>query len=167
MLACPKRPDPRLPTFAFDTGFVNVYDLCLLNLSSNLFVFAATGATRAWSRATRTRPRVLTRAAALSDQRFSGRGGGDHTEKVLLGRLRSPRLPLIGAVGCVATVSVPQESLWRLHWVTSRGCGSGTSSTSRRLTPTDSSKCLPHSGQQLQATSISSSGSAVTRHSGS
>jgi len=33
--------------------------------------------------------------------------------------------------------------------------------------PTDSSKCWPHSGQQSQVTSTSSSGSAVERHSGS
>jgi hypothetical protein len=40
-------------TLAFDTGFVNVNNLCLLNLSSNLFVFAATGARSALGRVPR------------------------------------------------------------------------------------------------------------------
>jgi len=51
--------------------------------------------------------------------------------------------------------------------VTSGGCGSGSSSTSRGLTPADSSNASPHSGQQSQLNPISRSGSGASRHSGS
>jgi len=57
MVARPERPDPRLLTLAFDPGFVNMNDLCLLDLSSNLFVFAATGARSALGRVPRGRAR--------------------------------------------------------------------------------------------------------------
>jgi len=46
-------------TLSFDTGFVNVNDLCLLNLAADLFVFAATGARSALGRVPRGRAREL------------------------------------------------------------------------------------------------------------
>jgi len=64
---------------------------------------------------------------------------------------------LLSASGANSRTTSTRVALvqWRLYWVTSGGCGSGASSTSRRLTPTGSSKCSPHSGQQSRVTSIS------------
>ena len=39
-----ERPDPRLLAVSFDSGFVNVDNVGLLDLAADLFVFTATGA---------------------------------------------------------------------------------------------------------------------------
>jgi hypothetical protein len=75
---CPERPNPRLFTISFDTGFINVDDFSITNLLSDSFVFTATGACNAINRVPRGRIHEIQSVELFqSDQRSSGKAVGD------------------------------------------------------------------------------------------
>ena len=95
-----ERPNPHLFTVAFDSCLVNVDNVGLLDLASDLFVFTATGARSALGRVPRGRSRQL-QAVEL----FEAVGDLPVGKAVIIPRQRRlcndvhPELPLIGAVG--------------------------------------------------------------------